>query len=177
VKGAVLFSAVLGTSQIIKKLAYPPYADRVIRDVAALNRLGLLRPPLVQTNQLNDLSHEDADGRNASGSCETFATLPDFDRASGSAVLNAKGRPADCVLVAYHDPQRQEWFAGAISDSIVMRPDIVKRFRSMDQLWAGWTATFARNAIPADAPLSFWAVNADEAKLYRLEDNASRRSP
>lgn len=177
VRGAVLFSAVLGTSHIIKKLAYPPDADRVIRDVAALNRLRLLRPPLVQTNQLNALSRESADGRRASGSCETLSTLPDLYRASGWAVLNAKGRPADCVLVAYHDPLLQEWIACAISDSFAMRPDVVKRFRSMDQLWAGWTATFSQSAIPAGAQISFWAVNADEAKLYRLEDNSSRRSP
>lgn len=176
-RGAVLFSAVLDTSEVIKKTAYPDNADVVVRNAAALDQLKLIRPPLVRTNRLNALSLESADGRRASGSCETLATLPELYRASGWAVLNAKGRPADCVLVAYQDPQLQEWIACAISDSFEMRPDIVKRFRSMDQLWAGWTATFSRSSIPVGAQLSFWAINADEAKLYRLEDKSSSQSP
>ncbi|HMG04076.1 MAG TPA: hypothetical protein VK581_01365, partial [Chthoniobacterales bacterium] len=175
-RGAVLFSAALDTSEAIKKTAYPN-ATIVVQNAAALDRLKLIRPPLVRTNHLNALSLENADGKHASGSCETLALLPELYRASGWAVLNAKGRPADCVLVAYQDPGLKEWIACAISDSFAMRPEIVKRFRSMDQLWAGWTATFSRSAIPPGAQLSFWAVNADEAKLYRLEDKSSQPTP
>jgi hypothetical protein len=47
----------------------------------------------------------------------------------------------------------------------------------MDQLWAGWTATFSREKIPAGARLSFWAVDADEPKLYQLGDQSSTWSP
>jgi hypothetical protein len=175
-RGAVLFSAVLDTSEAIKKTAYPN-ANVVVQNAAALDRLKLIRPPLVRTNHLNALSLGHADGKRASGSCETLDVLPELFRVSGWAVLNAKRRPADCVLVAYQDPRLQEWVACAISDSLAMRPEIVKRFRSMDQLWAGWTATFSRSAIPPGAQLSFWAVNADEAKLYRLEDKSSHPTP
>ncbi len=176
-RGAVLFSPVLDTSEVIRKTAYPDNADPVVQNAAALDQLKLLRPPLVRTNRLNALSLESADGRRATGSCETLSAFPERYRASGWAVLNAKGRPADCVLVAYEDPQLKEWIACAISDSFEMRPNIVKRFRSMDHLWAGWTAIFSRSAIPAGAPLSFWAVDADEAKLYRLEDQFARSNP
>ena len=176
-RGAVLFSAALDTSEVIKKTAYPDNADAVVRNAAALERLKLIRPPLVRTNNLNALSVESADGRRASGSCETLSTLPKLYRASGWAVLNAKGRPADCVLVAYQDPRLHEWIACALSDSFEMRPDIVKRFRSMDQLWAGWTATFSRSAIPAGAELSFWAVDADEPKLYQLGGQSFFKGP
>jgi hypothetical protein len=175
-RGAVLFSGVLDTSEAIKKTAYPN-ADVVAQNADALDRLKLIRPPLVRTNHLNALSLENADGNHASGSCDTLALLPELYRASGWAVLNAKGRPADCVLVAYQEPGLQEWIACAISESFAMRPDIVKRFRSMDQLWAGWTVTFSRSAVPPGAQLSFWAVNADEAKLYRLEDRSSQPTP
>ena len=48
--------------------------------------------------------------------------------------------------------------------------EIVKRFKSMDQVWSGWSATFPRRAFPANAKLSFWALDADEPKLYRLKD-------
>jgi hypothetical protein len=75
------------------------------------------------------------------------------------------------VAVAYQTPS--EWIIFAISESFEMRPAIVKRYRSMDQLWSGWTATFPTTAIPAGAKLSFWAVDADEPKLYLLNDNVS----
>ena len=175
-RGAVLFSAVLDTSEIIKKTAYPNGADPVVRHAEALDQLKLIRPPLVRTNHLSALSVESADGSRAAGSCEAFSTLPELYRASGWAVLTTKGRPADCVLVAYQDSPVHEWIACAISSSFEMRPDIVKRFRSMDQLWAGWTATFPRTTIPAGAKLSFWAVNADEPRLYQLADESSLKT-
>ncbi|MEY2483311.1 MAG: hypothetical protein QOK24_1839 [Verrucomicrobiota bacterium] len=169
---AVLFSAAIDTSEVIKKTTYPGDARPVLVNADALDRLKLLRPPLVRTNHLNALPHEVADGKDASGSCDTLAPADaQLTRATGWAVLNAKGRPADCVAVAYQTPS--EWIIFAISDSFEMRPAIVKRFRSMDQLWSGWTATFPTTAIPAGAKLSFWAVDADEPKLYLLNDNAS----
>jgi len=171
---AVLFSPAIDTSDVIKKTAYPGDARPVVVNADALDRLKLLRPPLVRMNRLNALSHEVADGKHASGSCDALAPMDaQLTRATGWAVLSTKGRPADCVAVAYQAPSDQEWTIFAISDSFEMRPDIVKRYRSMDQLWSGWTATFPATAIPAGAKLSFWAVDADEPKLYLLNDNLS----
>lgn len=171
---AVLFSAAIDTSEVIKKTAYPGDARPVVVNADALDRLKLLRPPLVRTNHLNALPHEIANGQNASGSCDALAPVDaQLTRATGWAVLSAKGRPADCVAVAYQTPSDPGWTIFAISESFEMRPAMVKRFRSMDQLWSGWTAIFPTTAVPAGAKLSFWAVDADEPKLYLLNDNAS----
>ncbi len=173
-RAAVLFSATLDTSEVIKKTAYPDNAEPVVRNAAALDRLHLLRPPLGRSNRLNTLPHEIADGKRASGSCESAAELePELYRASGWAILNAKGRPADCVVVAYQDPLDQEWIVLAISDSFAMRVDTMKKYRDVDYLWAGWTATFPRRLIPPGAKLSFWALDADAPKLYLLADDRS----
>jgi hypothetical protein len=173
-RAAVLFSATLDTSEVIKKTAYPDNAEPVVRNAAALDRLHLLRPPLVRSNRLNTLPHEIADGERASGSCEAVTELePELDRASGWAILNAKGRPADCVVVAYQNPPDQEWIVFAISDSFAMRADTMKKYRDVDYLWAGWTATFPRRLIPPGAKLSFWALDADAPKLYLLADDRS----
>lgn len=169
---AVLFSPAIDTSEVIKKTTYPGDARPVVVNADALDRLKLLRPPLVRTNHLNALPHESADGKDASGSCDALTPVDaQVTRATGWAVLSAKGRPADCVAIAYQTPS--EWIIFAISDSFEMRPAMVKRFRSMDQLWSGWSATFPTAAVPAGAKLSFWAVDADEPKLYLLNDNAS----
>src|SRR5947207_2378328 len=172
-RAAVLLSPAIDTSEIIKKTAYPNDARPVIEGADALDRLKLLRPPLVRTNRLETIPHEVADGIHASGACEAVtASDGQLVRANGWAVLNAKGRPADSVAVAYQTAPDQEWILCAISDSFEMRPEIVKRFKSMDQVWSGWSATFPRSAFPANAKLSFWALDADEPKLYRLKDEA-----
>jgi hypothetical protein len=177
-RAAVWLSPAFDTSHVIGKIAYPPGPDRVVRDAAALDRLHLLRPPLLRTNHLSAMSHETADQKHVAGFCETVTPVGgEVCHASGWSTLNEKGRPADCVVIAYQDPQDGEWVAFTISDSIEMRPKIVKRFRSMDQLWAGWTATFPRDKVPAGARRSFWALDADEPKLYQLGDPSSTGSP
>jgi hypothetical protein len=87
-------------------------------------------------------------------------------------VLNARGRPADCVAIAYQTAEDQSWKVFAISDSFSMRAEIVKRFGTMEQLWSGWSATFPSSAVPVGAKISFWAVNADEPRLYQLKDES-----
>jgi hypothetical protein len=170
---AVLFCRALDTSEIIKKTAYPNNAQPVTENADALDRLKLWRPPLVRTNRIEALPHEIADGRRASGSCESITPLDgNLVRASGWAVLDAKGRPPDCVAVAYQTATDQGWTLCAISDSFSMRPEIVKRLRTMEQLWTGWSATLPRSAFPPEAKLSFWAVDADEPRLYQLRDES-----
>ncbi|MEP6698544.1 MAG: hypothetical protein ABJB09_02340, partial [Verrucomicrobiota bacterium] len=115
-------------------------------------------------------AHSVANGKDASGACETVTATGESSRASGWALLNEKCRPPDCVAMAYQNPGDQEWIACAISDSVVQRADLDAWRRHRDQLWAGWTLTFPRNAIPPGAKVSFWAVDADGPAFYRLDD-------
>jgi hypothetical protein len=171
-RGAVLFLPAIDTSEQIKKTTYPAGAQPVLERIEALDRLRLLQPPLVRTNHLADLPHESAGSKNGSGSCDNVAVTGDFVRATGWAVLEGQGRPADCVAIAYQTSPDQDWILFALSNSFEMRPDMVKRFRTVEQLWSGWTATFPKNAVPAGAKLSFWAVDADAPRLYRLNESA-----
>jgi hypothetical protein len=173
---AVLFSPALDTSEVIKKTVYPNDARPVITRADALDRLKLLRPALLRTNRVDALPHDVADGRLASGSCETVASLEgNRVRISGWAVLDAKGRPPDSVAIAYQVPPDEGWTLCAISDSFSMRPEIVKRL-TMEHLWSGWSTTLPRDVFPEGAKLSFWAVDADEPRLYRLKDESGART-
>ena len=173
-RAAVLFCRAVDTSEVIKKTTYPNDVRPVTEGADALDRLNLLRPPLIRTNRVDALPHEIADGQRASGSCESVApTAGNLMHATGWAVLDAKGRPADAVAVAYQTASGQEWTVCAISDSFAMRPEIVKRLGTMEQLWSGWSATVAQGAVPAGARLSFWAIDADEPRLYRLKDESN----
>jgi hypothetical protein len=173
-RAAILFSPVIDTSQLIKKTAYPDDARPVIERIETLDALRLLRPPLLRSNRLSDIPHGAATGQNASGSCESLTDSGELMRAAGWAVLNGQGRPADCVAIAYQASPAQDWTLFAISNTFEMRADVVKRLRTMEQVWSGWTATFPRSAFPAGAKLSFWAVDADQPRLYQLTDDSLR---
>jgi hypothetical protein len=168
-KSAVLFSQAIDTSSVIKTKVFPPAPDHVVRNAAALDDLKLLRPPLVRSNRLSASEHEIADGIRVAGLCESIVTGTETSRASGWALLKAKGRPADCVLVSYELPGGEPTLF-AISNSIEMRWDIARRSRPNDDLWAGWTVTFPQAAVPPKAKLAFWAVDADKPRLYRLAE-------
>ena len=174
-RAAVLFCQAIDTSEVIKKTVYPNDARPVTESAKRLDRLKLIRPPLIRTNRLETLPHEIAGGGRASGSCESITSVDGNSlRAKGWAALDAKRRPADCVAVAYRTTADQSWILFAISDSFAMRPDIVKRFHLMDQLWSEWSVTFPKTAAPVGAEFSFWAVDADESRLYQLKDDSAR---
>jgi hypothetical protein len=176
-RAAVLFGPVIDTSELIKKNVYPNDAKPVLQRSDALDRLKLLRPPLIRSNRLPDIPHEAASGPNVSGSCESIIDKGDQLHAAGWAVLKERGRPADCVAVAFQAAPDQDWTVFAISNTFEMRADAVKRFGTMEQLWSGWRATFPKSAVPVGAKISFWAVDADQPRLYQLADDSRRNQP
>jgi hypothetical protein len=176
-RGAVHFSRVIDTTALIKKKVFPPDPEHVVRNAAALDDLKLLRPPLARSNHLEALPHQPADGTRVAGLCEALLVEGEFYHASGWALLKAKGRPPDGVVISYELPGAEP-ILFAISDSVEMRWDIAKPSWPNDYLWAGWSATFPREAVPPGAKLAFWAVDADEPRLYRLDeapDNSTRK--
>jgi hypothetical protein len=176
-RAAVLFSPAIDTSQVIMQTIYPNDARSVIQRADALDRLRLLRPRLLRANRISALPHETADGRSASGACESMGRDAQKQlSAKGWALLNAKRRPTDCVAVAYRATPNDDWMLCAISNAFAMRTEIVRRQQNLDQLWAGWSATFSDEAIPAGAEFSFWAVDADEPRLYQLKNEAAPTS-
>ena len=175
-RSAVLFSHAINTGEVIKKTAYPD--DTQVRQrAAALDQRKLLRPPLLKTNLLSGIPHAAADGKEAAGACDAVTPIDEERlRATGWAALVAEDRPADSVVVAYQTPSAPDPVIFAISDTFEMRADVVKRYRTMEQLWSGWSITFPKSAVPPDATLSFWAVDADRPKLYQLSDDSPRKT-
>jgi hypothetical protein len=169
-KGAVVFSQAIDTSVVIRETVFPPGPEHVTRTAGALDDLKLLRPRLVRSNRLGAVPHETADGSRVVGECEATVAAAETYRASGWALLKEKGRPADCVIISYELPG-EEPVLFAISDSIELRWDKARHLSpANDYLWAGWRVTFSRTAVPPNATLAFWAVDADEPRLFRLPE-------
>ena len=175
-RAALLFSPVLDTSTVLKRIVYP-MPERAVERAQQMDRLNLLAPPLVRTNQLESLPNEPVNNRAASGWCDAIvATDEGAYRASGWAALNGKGRPADAVVLA-HGGASGKWVLFALSDVVIRRNDIERLFGTKDQLWTGWFATFPAKAVPPGADISVWAVDADGPTLYRLQQNTPTTIP
>ena len=169
-RSAVLFSRAFDTGGTIKKTIYPS-PEIVRRDAMVLDDLGLIQPALIKTNNISSIHHWAADGRNATGWCESIVPSGnDMLVASGWAALNAAGRPADGVVLTYEYPERN-WTFFAMSNGISARPDIAARLHNRDQFWSGWEATFPRSAFPHGARISAWAIDCEHAAIYRLDNH------
>jgi hypothetical protein len=167
-QSAVLFATVLDTSETIKAVNYPR-PDWVRQNAEALDRLHLLRTPLVRTREIAKLRNTEVDGRLADGWCDGITTGSDNGRTAwGWASFPARNRPADAVVLAFAN-EKGDWVAFAHSDAVLQRPDVARTLRSAEQLWSGWRVVFRGDALPKGAEISAWAVDAKEAKLYRLK--------
>ena len=169
-RGAVLFSNVIDTAAVIRKNVFPPAPPHVVQYSAALDALKLLRPPLARSNLLRDFAHT-TDTNRAAGACEAITIEGETTHASGWALLKAKARQADCVVISYEQPGAEPVLF-AMSNSVELRWDIARRSWPNEYLWTGWKASFPGNAVPPGAKLSFWAVDTDGPTLYRLEELA-----
>jgi hypothetical protein len=175
-ESALLFAPALDTSGIIKSVNYPePSWAR--QNSEALSRLHLLRTPLVRTREIAKLRHTEVDDRVAAGWCDGVTAGNDDRRTAwGWASFPAKNRPADAVVLAFANAQG-DWVAFAHSDAVLERPDIVRALGSAEQLWSGWRVVFPGNALPKGAEISAWAVDAKDAKLYRLKTKGPILNP
>ncbi len=165
-RSGVLFAEALDTSKAICAGNHPR-AHFVRQNADALDQLRLLRTRLVRTAEIGQIRHDEASGNMASGWWDGLTHSDAESTAWGWAALVGHNRPADGVLLAYAN-DRGDWIAFALSDAVVDRPDVAKSLNKPEQLWSGWRATFARKAVPVGAELSAWAIDAKDAKVYRL---------
>lgn len=173
--GAVLFSQVIDTSETIRNVNFPR-SDFVRRNADALDRLHLLRTPLVRTKEISQLRHTAAADGIASGWFDGLSVSEKGTvTAWGWAALPGRAQPADCVVLAYAD-ERGEWIIFALSNAVASRADVAETLRQPEKLWSGWRAVFSRDALPKGAKISAWAVDAKNSKLYRLKANATMAS-
>lgn len=169
-KGAVLFSATLDTSAVIENALYPR-AEFVVHNADTLDRLHLLTPPLIRTAVIKERGQMLADGNAASGWCDAIvASKPGYYTAIGWAELTGRNGSADCVVLAYQT-DGGDWTVFALSDAMTIRPDVARAFSDKRRLWTGWLATFSETAVPSNARISAWAVDASSAAMYRLNQN------
>jgi hypothetical protein len=143
-----------------------PDIDVLKQDANALNRLGYLRPALIESKRVQDI---EASG-GAVDDYGSFNVLMRVDdgayAASGWAVLPSSGRPADAILLAYDN--------GGGDDIVFALADVSgernTEARGRDApVGARWQKTFSTGTLPTlPTKLRAWAFDAVTGKAYQL---------
>jgi hypothetical protein len=147
----------------------PPNQGDPIALANALNRLGYLRPSLIDGKSVEEIATSSQDARSA-GAFEDLARTPDGRFiAYGWAVLPEGQEPAHAVLLSYQDGSRgSNVFAIA---SMAGVPDgLVPALRQPAHSRTRWHHTFAQTDMPTDDPthVDAWAFDTESGKAFKL---------
>jgi hypothetical protein len=135
----------------------------------ALNRLGYLRPSLMDGKSVEEIATSSQDARSA-GAFENLYKTPDGRFiASGWAVLPEGREPAHAVLLTHRDGSGgSRVFAIAPMEGV---PDgLVPALRQHAHNRTRWAHTFAQRAMLTDDPIQVdaWAFDTESGKAFKL---------
>jgi hypothetical protein len=135
----------------------------------ALNRLGYLRPRLIDGKSVEEIAMTNRDMRPA-GAFEDLVRTPDGRFiASGWAALSEGEEPAHAVLLTYRDGTRGSRVFAIVS--MVSVPDgLVPALRQPAYDRTHWQHTFAHTDIPTSdtTHVDAWAFDTESAKAFKL---------
>jgi hypothetical protein len=168
-KATVLCSSVVDDPGALATYVHPnfPQLREVIR---AMDRLGYLRPRALESPSIRDIAPTIAPANsNAFGEVEEAATLgAGRARMAGWAVLRAKRRPADLVLLTYDDPNGEP-IIFALAPVAVERPDVASELQNTLYRFSGWDHTFRIHpSMSGEFNIRAWAFDAEERAAYPL---------
>jgi hypothetical protein len=135
----------------------------------ALNRLGYLRPSLIDGKNVEEIAKSRQEASSA-GAFENLLGTPDGRSvAQGWAVIRGGREPAHAVLLTYRDATQvprvfaiaeMEVIPGGVMD--VLRQPVEERRR--------WQHTFARADMPTNDPahIDAWAFDTESGKALKL---------
>jgi hypothetical protein len=138
-----------------------------VRDVAIIERLQLLDPPLRTSDLLYDSLGASKPPANEFGRFETVArrgqTLFEL---SGWAFLPLQNQPAAAVVLAYRTGNA--WHAFALADVSEERTGAADKSAGDDR-WSGWRRTIDMATLPKGVrEISAWGVDAATAEVFKL---------
>jgi hypothetical protein len=151
-KAAVLFLRFVPPQKYTEMIWLDRF-DQIINGANTLNKIGYLRPGLIQKDVIQNIEgHADA-GVDIGSIDKVLKKGEDKYVAFGYAVLPQGKGPADAVLLTYETAD-----GGS------------KLFCFYNSGGERWSAAFSLKNVPADTVMiSAWAFDADTGKAYRLK--------
>lgn len=147
------------------------YPDRTaLRQRAnVLNQMGLLRPPLLQSDRIADIEAEPDSNPDRYGEFGQLVEVgPDKYEASGWAILPLRGEPADVVLLSLQprDGSESVFAIATLEPRHVVAAALLRRVTSAE---ATWHKEFSlARSLSGEIKVSAWAFDSLTGKAYRL---------
>ena len=171
-KSALLFINVVSDPRVLERHVFPRLAD--LKTLAnRLDELGYLRPRLIPSAVAEELVDPRFDSND-------LARLGEFERlvetgpkqitAAGWALNSGRTQPADAILLSAMDANRQHRLF-VLSNGVILRPDLVKRFADPLYDMAGWSIVYGTVLTPEQidaVEFRAWALDCDTGKLRAL---------
>jgi hypothetical protein len=168
VKACLLFVNVLRAPTLPATSILPSEGELIVI-ANALNRLGYLRPSLIDGKSVEEIAISNQDVRSA-GAFEDLVKTPDGRFiAYGWAVLPKRQEPAHAVLLTYRDATRRSRVFAVASMAGV--PDgLIPALRQPRDSRNRWHHTFAQTDMPTDEPthVDAWAFDTESGKAFKL---------
>ena len=151
-----------------------PYDGRVQTFANALNRIGYLRPPLLQSNLVRNVADSASSGSSRFGEFQTSEGKPGQVELGGQALLPDKGGPADAVLITYDDADGEPVIC-AIASIGSPREGRLRVAWDSSALPSRWRRILPIDRLPEEQHclLKAWSYDAVACRAYRLQGSAT----
>ena len=142
--------------------------------VNLLDHLGYLRPGLVHSRFIRDISDPASAGAERFGALQQVGKTESQQMAAvGWAALPEAHRSADAVLLTYDDAGGQPVIF-EVAPVGTPRADVAAASEEPAYLWSGWMKILDPQRIPKDAKvLKAWAFDAEHGRAYRIDGQVS----
>jgi hypothetical protein len=151
-----------------------PYHGRVETAANVLNRIGYLRPPLLQSNLVRNVADPASSGSPRFGEFQMSEQEPGQIALGGKAFLPDKGGPADAVLITYDNAEGEPVICAIVSIENP-REGRLRAAWDASALPSAWNRTLPIDRLPEGRQclLKAWSYDAEACRAYRLEGSAT----
>jgi hypothetical protein len=172
-KALVSFINVVPEPEALAKRVFP-YDGRVKSAANALNRIGYLRPPLLQSNLVRNVADPASSGSTRFGKIQFHEEKSGRIELGGQAFLPDKQGPADAVLITYDNAEGEPVICALVSLEVPREPRLRAAW-DPSALPSRWGRILSMDRLPEGQKclLKAWAYDAEACRAYRLEGSAT----
>jgi hypothetical protein len=151
-----------------------PYDGRVQTAANVLNRIGYLRPSLLQSNLIRNVADPASSGSSRFGQFQIGEGKLGQIELGGQAFLPDKRGPADAVLITYDNAEGEPVICAVVSLE-TPREGRLRTTWDSSALPSRWNRLLPRNRLPEGQQclLKAWSYDAEACRAYRLEGSAT----
>jgi hypothetical protein len=172
-KALVAFSNVVPEPEALARRVFP-YPGSVKSTANALNSIGYLRPPLLQSNLIRNIADPTSNGSTRFGEIQFHEEKSELFELGGQAFLPDKGSPADAVLITYDDAKGEPIICAIISLEVPRSPSL-RALWDPSALPSRWGRILPKERLPKGQQclLKAWSYDAEACRAYRLEGSTT----